>query len=242
MQRYCIEISYLGTDFAGWQSQINATGVQTLIEKALTQLLKSPILIVGSSRTDAGVHALQQFAHFDTSNTFEIEDFCYRLNQMLPFSICIKNIVEVKPNFHSRYDAVSRSYEYRITRKKNPFLLGQAHVFSSYLDIDLMNKANKILFQHTDYQAFSKVHTDVNSFHCTIMRAEWISNTDLLVFHIKANRFLRGMVRTIVGTLMEVGLKKLSIEGFEQIILSKDRKNAGAAVPAKGLFLTEVNY
>ncbi len=242
MHRYCIEISYLGTDFAGWQSQINATGVQTLIEKALTQLLKTPILIVGSSRTDAGVHALQQFAHFDTSNTFEIDDFCYRLNQMLPFSICIKNIVEVKPNFHSRYDAVSRSYEYRITRKKNPFLLGQAHLFSSYLDIDLMNKANKILFQHTDYQAFSKVHTDVTSFHCTIIRAEWISNNDLLVFHIKANRFLRGMVRAIVGTLIQVGLKKLSIEGFEQIILSKDRKNAGAAVPAKGLFLTEVNY
>jgi tRNA pseudouridine38-40 synthase len=242
MHRYCIELSYLGTDFAGWQSQINAIGVQTLIEKALSQLLKEPILIVGSSRTDAGVHALQQFAHFDTSVTFDIADFCYRMNQMLPFSICIKNIAVVKPNFHSRFDAISRSYEYRITRKKDPFLIGQAYFFSTYLDIDLMNEACKILFEHTDYQAFSKVHTDVTTFHCTIMRAECIVTNDLLVFHIKANRFLRGMVRAIVGTLIDVGLNKLSLEDFEQIILLKNRKNAGASVPAKGLFLTEVNY
>lgn len=242
MARYCIELSYLGTDFAGWQNQINAVTIQETIEKGLSILLKKTTAILGSSRTDAGVHAYQQFAQFDFEGDLDIPDLSYRLNHILPFSISIKQIKSVSDSFHARFDAKSRAYEYRITKVKNPFLIGRAYQFGTYLDFEKMNLACQILFKHTDFECFSKIHTDVKTFNCEIMRAEWIQVGSDLIFHIKANRFLRGMVRAIVGTLMQVGLGKITVAHFENIILSKNRSNAGVSVPAKGLFLTEVNY
>jgi tRNA pseudouridine38-40 synthase len=240
--RYCIEIAYLGTDFAGWQNQNNAVSVQELIEKGLTTLLRQEIQITGSSRTDAGVHASQQFAHFDCDKKINLPDLSYRLNQILPFSISIINIKDVVDSFHARFDAKARAYEYRITKVKDPFLQNRSYQFSTNLDIEMMNKACDLLLQYTDFECFSKLHTDVKTFNCDIYYANWVEYNQLLIFRIKANRFLRGMVRAIVGTLLEVGLGKMNLAQFESIILSKNRSNAGVSVPAKGLFLVEVEY
>jgi tRNA pseudouridine38-40 synthase len=242
--RYFIECAYRGTNFSGWQIQNNALAVQEVIEKALSTLLKRKIDITGSSRTDAGVHAMQQMAHFDVQEEINnLDNLVYRINKVLPFDISIQRIFIVEDDYHSRFEAISRKYEYRISRKKNPFQRGLSYEFNGDLDINLMNEACKILFFNTDFQCFSKIHTDVLTFNCTIIEARWEEKIgDLLVFHIKANRFLRGMVRAIVGTLLEVGLGKISLVDFEEIILSKDRKKAGWSVPAEGLFLMEVNY
>ena len=242
--RYFIECAYRGTNYSGWQIQINALTVQEVIEKALTTLLNREILLTGSSRTDAGVHAHQQFAHFEIEEEIlDCENLVYRMNKMLPFDISIHKIFRVADDYHSRFEALSRKYEYRISRKKNPFHRGLSYEFNGNLNIELMNNACQILFKYIDYQCFSKINTDVLTFNCTILEAQWKEEeNDLLVFHIKANRFLRGMVRAIVGTLLEIGMGKLSVSDFEKIILSKDRKKAGRAVPAEGLFLMEVNY
>jgi tRNA pseudouridine38-40 synthase len=242
--RYFIDCSYRGTKYCGWQIQENANTVQVEIEKALSILLKFPISIMGSSRTDTGVHAVQQVAHFDIENDIlNLENLAYRLNKILPFDISIKRIYPVNDDYHCRFEATSRKYEYRISSLKNPFLRGLYYEFNQDLNIELMNESCQKLFQHLDFESFSKIKTDVNTFNCTIMEAAWENReNDMLVFHIKANRFLRGMVRAIVGTLLEVGAGKLSVDDFEQIILSKNRKKAGRAVPAEGLFLMEVNY
>lgn len=242
--RYFIECAYQGTNYSGWQIQINALTVQEVIEKALTTLLKHKTEITGSSRTDAGVHAMQQFAHFEMEEEIrDCDNLVYRMNKLLPFEISVQNIFKVADDYHSRFEATSRKYEYRISRKKNPFQKGHSYEFNGDLNIELMNEACQILFKHIDYQCFSKINTDVLTFNCTILEAYWQEETnDLLVFHIKANRFLRGMVRAIVGTLLEIGMGKLSVSEFEIIILSKNRKKAGRAVPAEGLFLMEVNY
>jgi tRNA pseudouridine38-40 synthase len=242
--RYFIECSYQGTKYCGWQIQENANTVQAEIEKALSTLLKIPVTIMGSSRTDTGVHAVQQVAHFDIENDIQnLENLAYRLNKILPFDISIKRIYPVKDDYHCRFEATSRKYEYRISFLKNPFLRGLYYEFNQDLNIELMNESCQKLFQYHDFECFSKIKTDVKTFNCTIMEATWEKReNDMLVFHIKANRFLRGMVRAIVGTLLEIGAGKLSVEDFEQIILSKNRKKAGRAVPAEGLFLMEVNY
>ena len=242
--RYFIECAYKGTNYSGWQIQINALTVQEVIEKALSTLLKHKIDVTGSSRTDTGVHAMQQFAHFEMEEEIiDCENLVYRINKLLPFDISVQKIFKVADNYHSRFEAISRKYEYRISRKKNPFQKGLSYEFNGNLDIERMNEASRILFKHIDYQCFSKIKTEVLTFNCTILEAEWKEEkNDLLVFHIKANRFLRGMVRAIVGTLLEVGTGKISVSDFERIILSKDRKKAGWSVPAEGLFLMEVNY
>lgn len=242
--RYFIKCAYKGTNYSGWQIQDNAPTVQAEIEKTLSTLLKHKIDITGSSRTDTGVHAVQQMAHFEMVNEIsDCDNLVYRMNKLLPFDISVQKIFNVADDYHSRFEAISRKYEYRISRKKNPFQRGLTYEFNGNINIDLMNEACKILFKHIDYQCFSKIHTDVLTFNCTISEAEWEEKQeDLLVFSIKANRFLRGMVRTIVGTLLEVGLGKISLTAFEEIILSKDRKKAGRSVPAEGLFLMEVNY
>lgn len=242
--RYFIECAYRGTNYSGWQIQDNAITVQSEIEKALSTLLKHKIDITGSSRTDTGVHAIQQMAHFEMVNEIlDCDNLVYRMNKLLPLDISVQKIFTVADDYHSRFEAISRKYEYRISRKKNPFQRGLAYEFNGNINIALMNEACKILFRHIDYQCFSKINTDVLTFNCTIMEAQWAEKQDdLLVFSIKANRFLRGMVRTIVGTLLEVGLGKISLTAFEEIILSKDRKKAGRSVPAEGLFLMEVNY
>jgi tRNA pseudouridine38-40 synthase len=242
--RYLIEFSYKGTNYCGWQIQQNANSVQAEIEKRLSLLLRTSQGVTGSSRTDTGVHAEQQFAHFDTEIIIEdISAMIYKLNKILPNDIAILSLQKVEDTFHSRFDAISRKYEYRISRKKSPFLFGMSYYFVKDLDIDLMNKSAEILFKHIDYESFSRIKTEVKTFECTIMEARWENvDSETLIFHIKANRFLRGMVRTIVGTMIEIGLGRISVADFEQIIISKNRKNAGRAVPAEGLFLVEVNY
>jgi len=242
--RYFIECSYRGTNYSGWQIQENAISIQSEIENTLRTLLKYKIAITGSSRTDAGVHAVQQMAHFEMKvEISDCDNLVYRMNKLLPFDISVQKIFNVADDYHARFEAASRKYEYRISRKKNPFQRGLTYEFNGNINIDLMNEASKILLKHIDYQCFSKIRTDVVTFNCTISEAHWREKEeDLLVFSIKANRFLRGMVRTIVGTLLEVGLGNISLGGFEEIILSKDRKKAGRSVPAEGLFLMEVNY
>jgi len=240
--RYFFEISYSGTNYHGWQYQKNATGVQEVVENALSKLLREKISIVGSGRTDTGVHCIQQFFHADIEKKFDRGHVLQRLNAFLPADIVIKSILMVKPDAHARYDARTRVYEYRITRVKDPFLIDRAFYFFRDLDVPTMNRAAALLRGRHDFQCFSKVKTDVNHFICEVMQVGWNQKGELLVFTIAANRFLRGMVRAIVGTLLEVGTGKISIKEFQEIIQSKDRKRAGMNVPAEGLYLTKVKY
>jgi|TARA_B110000495_G_scaffold151082_1_gene134071 tRNA pseudouridine38-40 synthase len=235
-------LSYKGTNYHGWQIQPDASSVQEEITKALATILQEKILLIGAGRTDAGVHASQMFAHVDTVKKLT-DDYVHKLNAILPNDIVIKSIKEVSDETHARFDAVSRTYEYRILLGRDPFLLDitwQLH--QKNLQIEKMNEAANLLFEYEDFESFSKVKTDVNTFNCTIMKAVWTLEDKHLIFHIKANRFLRNMVRAIVGTLLEVGLGKKTVEDFRKIIESKKRSEAGLSVPAKGLFLTEVCY
>lgn len=241
--RYFIEFSYKGTKYSGWQRQNNAISVQQLLDEALTLILRETIETVGSSRTDTGVHAEQQYAHFDISNEMKDTDLTtYRLNSRLPFDIAVHRIFRVEDTAHSRFDATHRRYEYRIIKRKNPFLSDGSHIFHKPLDIEKMNKAAALLLVYKNFESFSKIHTQVNNFLCDITVAEWFEKDGILIFSIKANRFLRGMVRGLVGTLLEVGVGKRSVEDFEKIILAQDRSKAGAQAPAQGLFLVEVGY
>ncbi len=240
--RYFIELSYKGTNYHGWQIQPDASSVQEEITKALATILQEKILLVGAGRTDAGVHASQMFAHVDTVKKLT-DDYVHKLNAILPNDIVIKSIKEVFDETHARFDAVSRTYEYRILLGRDPFLLETTwQLHQKNLQIEKMNEAANLLFKYEDFESFSKVKTDVNTFNCTIMKAVWTLEDKHLIFHIKANRFLRNMVRAIVGTLIEVGLGKKTVEDFRKIIESKKRSEAGLSVPAKGLFLTEVCY
>lgn len=240
--RYFFEIAYKGTNYAGWQSQPNAIGVQAVVENALSKLLRIEVTILGSGRTDTGVHCEQQFFHVDVEQVIDEVSFLGKINSFLPNDIAIRSIRLVNKEAHARFSATERAYEYRITLKKNPFLEGQALYYFKDTDIDLMNKAAAILVGVHDFEAFSKVKTDVNNFNCNLTRAEWVKEGDRLIFHISANRFLRGMVRAIVGTLLEVGNGKLSLQDFKLILESKDRKQAGMNVAPHGLFLTNVVY
>lgn len=242
--RYFIEFSYKGTNYHGWQRQNNAASIQEKIEKAVSVLIGCSVDIVGSSRTDAGVHAEQQYAHFDLEKLLplSLQNLEYRLNAILPRDIAIHRIFEVDKEAHSRFDAIYRRYEYRITVKKNAFVYERAWLYKGHLDLDKMNQAAALLLQYKDFESFSKLHTDVKTHICHISRAEWYWQGDTLTFTVKANRFLRGMVRALVGTLIEVGRGKLTISEFEEIIQAKDRKKAGAQAPAHGLTLVEVAY
>lgn len=241
--RYFIEISYKGTDFIGWQRQLKGRSVQQTLEEAMATILRQPVELVGSSRTDAGVHAEQQFAHFDCEvPVADPEKLVYRLNSILPFDLAVRRIFPVEEEVHARFDATHRRYEYRIIRHKNPFLINQAYQFRLKLDLGTLNAAAALLLQFNDFESFSKVHTDVKTFLCTITTAEWREEGGTLVFNIQANRFLRGMVRALVGTLLDVGTGKQSVADFERIILAKNRQYAGAQAPAHGLFLVEVGY
>ncbi len=240
--RYFFEIAYNGSSYHGWQNQANAIGVQQVVENALSKLLREKIAIVGSGRTDAGVHCIQQFFHVDIKSEFEPQFLLVRLNSFLPKDISIQALQKVKSEAHARYDAFERSYEYKITKVKNPFLAGYAYYFFQDVDMPLMNKAASLLVGTHDFECFSKVKTDVNNFSCNIKLAKWNQKSGLLVFNISANRFLRGMVRAIVGTLLDVGTGKISVVEFEKIMAGKDRKKAGMNVPPEGLYLKEVKY
>ncbi len=241
--RFFIELQYLGTNYHGWQIQPDAISVQEVIQKAISILLKSKIDITAAGRTDAGVHALQMFAHFDTTTEFDRKTLIHRLNNFLPKDISILNIFQVDKNAHARFDAISRSYQYHIHLGKNPFNTNTSwQLFNKQLDVDKMNELASILLNHTNFKCFSKSNTDVFTYNCAITEAKWIKNGNSLQFHITANRFLRNMVRAIVGTLYNAGTGKINREDFIAILESGNRQKAGFSVPAKGLFLTKVTY
>jgi tRNA pseudouridine38-40 synthase len=240
--RYFIELSYNGKAYHGWQNQPNAISVQEVVEDALSKLLKTKIAIVGAGRTDAGVHAEQLFAHFDYEPPFNVEMLIFKLNSFLPVDISIQNIFEVKAESHARFHALSRTYNYIITQRKDVFNSEGSCYIKHDLDIDKMNEAAKILFDYRNFKCFSRSNTDVNTYNCTIMLAQWKEHNSQLIFTIKADRFLRNMVRAIVGTMLNIGLGKTSIEELHKIINSEDRSKAGASVPAHGLYLSRIEY
>lgn len=240
--RYFIQLSYSGTAYHGWQIQPNAISVQEVVEKALSTILKEKISIVGAGRTDAGVHATQIFAHFDFNVISDKNLIIYKLNSILPKDVAVQDLFEVKDDAHARFNALSRKYLYRISLKKDVFSTKQAYYFKQHLDLDKLNAATKILFEYIDFECFSKSNTDVHTFNCTIMEANWVLKEDELQFSIKADRFLRNMVRAIVGTLITIGLGKIEVEDMHSIIKSKNRSEAGFSVPAHALYLTQVAY
>lgn len=240
--RYFIKLSYFGKNYHGWQTQPNVTSVQEKLQTSISTILRSQIEIVGAGRTDTGVHATQMYAHFNVESKLN-DNFVYKLNAILPNDIVVYSVFLVANDAHARFDATSRSYKYQIFLGRNPFLLDVSwQIHHKNIDIEAMNKACKILFEYNDFECFSKVKTDVHTFNCTITTAKWVLKDNTLTFYISANRFLRNMVRAIVGTLLDIGLGKTSVENFKKIIESKNRSNAGVSVPAKGLFLTEVKY
>ena len=240
--RYFIQFAYNGTHYHGWQFQPNAPSVQETLNKALSVLLHAPINAMGAGRTDAGVHAEEMYAHFDFETSIDVSTLVHKLNSYLPKDIAVFDIILVHDDAHCRFDATKRTYEYHINTVKNPFMEELSWYFNRNLDVDLMNKAAKILLNHTNFQCFSKVNTDVNTFDCTIFEAYWEIKNNNLVFTISANRFLRNMVRAIVGTLINIGLHKITLTDFENIIISKSREKAGFSVPAHGLYLTKIDY
>lgn len=240
--RYFIELAYLGTAYHGWQIQPDATSVQECIQEALSLLLQQKIEIVGAGRTDAGVHAKQLYAHFDVEESLDEGILTFKLNSILPKDISIQSIFKVKNDVHARFDAVRRSYEYHIVSDKNPFLIDQAYHLKKPLDLNKMNEAAAILKNYTNFKCFSKSRTDVKTYNCKVEEAYWELKENKLVFHITADRFLRNMVRAIVGTLLDIGLGKSAVESMHDIIAGEDRSKAGTSVPAHGLYLTKVEY
>lgn len=240
--RYFIQFSYNGTNYHGWQYQPNATTIQETLNKALSVILNSEISVMGAGRTDTGVHAKVMFAHFDLEREIEEQSTVHKLNSYLPKDIAVSALIPVHDEAHARFDAKKRTYEYHIHTHKNVFLQELSWYYQQELDIDLMNEAAALLLEHTDFQCFSKVNTEVFTYNCKITAAYWKSENDTLIFTISADRFLRNMVRAIVGTLIKVGLQKISISDFNTIIESKDRSEAGFSVPAHGLYLTEIEY
>jgi tRNA pseudouridine38-40 synthase len=240
--RFFIELSYNGQAYHGWQNQPNAISVQEVLEKALSTLLKNTISVMGAGRTDAGVHASQMFAHFDFEGKIDYKDLIYKLNSFLPKDIAVLDVFEVYSEAHTRFDALSRTYNYKISTLKSVFDYNFAYQVQLPLDIDAMNEACKILLEYKDFQCFSKSNTDVKTYNCEVKEAFWTKNSEQLVFTITADRFLRNMVRAIVGTMVNVGFGKLKPDDLHGIIASKDRCKAGFSAPAHGLYLLEIVY
>ena len=242
-KRFFIYFSYKGAAYHGWQIQPNGVSVQEVLTRALCTILRTELEVVGAGRTDAGVHAKLMVAHFD----LEIDlpagfDLVAKLNCFLPGDIAVFKIVEVKPEAHARFDAISRRYEYHIVTHKDVFKTELTARESIKLDFEKMNAAAKTLLEYSDFTSFSKLHTDVKTNNCVVSHAEWTKQGDEWVFTIEADRFLRNMVRAIVGTLFEVGRQKMSLEEFRMVVESKNRCKAGTSVPARGLYLVEIKY
>lgn len=243
MNRYFIYLGYNGKEYCGWQIQPNGMTVQQRLEESLSTILRSKIAVVGAGRTDAGVHARRMVAHFEMEQPLtDLSFLTDKLNRILPPDIAVYKIVPVVPDAHARFDAVSRTYRYYLTLHKNPFNFNQVYRYHSPLDFERMNEACKVLFEYTDFTSFSKLHTDVKTNNCRIMYARWHQERDVWVFTIQADRFLRNMVRAVVGTLLEVGRGKLSIDGLRKVIEKKDRCSAGVSMPGHALFLEDVAY
>ncbi len=240
--RYFLELSFDGTDYHGWQRQPNALSVQQLLEEALSMLLSAPISVVAAGRTDAGVHAHQLFVHFDTELKLDAAELVHRLNRFLPEAIVVHELFEVRSEAHARFDALSRTYCYRISTVKNPFSNRFAWYVAQPLNLEAMNEAATMLLGTHDFECFSKSHTDVKTYICTITQAVFEPLEDEIVLTIRADRFLRNMVRAIVGTLVEVGSGKRDLSSIQSLLESKSRSEAGVSVPAKGLSLVAVEY
>jgi len=242
--RAFIYLAYDGTNYHGWQIQPNGMTVQQRLQEALTTLLRKDTEIVGAGRTDTGVHARLMVAHFDTESAIDLDALAHRLNRMLPYDIAIHRIVPVASDAHARFSATARTYEYHITTQKDPFARLRALHFPQPLDVEAMNAAAEILLTHEDFTSFSKLHTDVATNICHVSHARWQSDAEgkRLVFTITANRFLRNMVRATVGTLLEVGTHRISIDQFRSILNQKDRCAAGQSMPAHALYLTGIQY
>lgn len=241
--RYFFEIAFNGNPFHGWQIQENAITVQQVVQEKLQLIHKNEKPIVtGCGRTDAGVHAEQFFFHVDIPTITNIDKYCFQMNNMLPIEIQLKKICLVKEDAHARFDALSRTYEYRFSTLKSPFNSGFVTYISEKVNVNSMNECCEMIKGKHDFTSFSKTHTDVNHFFCEIFDAEWIKKDEQIIFQVKANRFLRNMVRALVGTMVLVGKEKISLSDFEKIMLSKDRTNAGPSAKAQGLFLTNISY
>jgi tRNA pseudouridine38-40 synthase len=243
MQRYFVQVSYLGTAYNGWQFQPNAPSVQETIERCFSKVFgNTAIPIVGCGRTDAGVHAKSYFFHVDLPQVWDEQHVCFKLNRMLPPDISAIQAMKVSAEFHARFHATKRTYRYFLHQQKDPFQLDQSWYFQQDLDMNAMNLAAARLLGTKDFGSFSKLHTTVKTNICTVYHAEWVQTNNQWYFEISANRFLRNMVRAIVGTLIEVGLGNLTIEDIDSIIEAKDRGQAAVSVPAHGLFLWEIEY
>ncbi|HEX7905075.1 MAG TPA: tRNA pseudouridine(38-40) synthase TruA [Chitinophagaceae bacterium] len=241
MSRYFLEVSYKGTNYSGFQVQENANTIQAEIEKAFTILQRDKIVMTGSSRTDAGVHALQNFFHFDYEGEIN-PHFIYKMNAILPGDIVAKKLLPVTSDLHSRFDAVSREYKYFIYRHKDPFLKDRAFFFPYKVDLNLLQQAAAILTDYNDFTSFSKRNTQVKTFQCQVFQSLWLQEDGCLVYNVKADRFLRGMVRALTATMLGIGRGKISLDEFKRVIEAKDCTKASFAVPANGLFLVEVSY
>jgi len=243
-QKYAMLLQYNGKNYHGWQIQSNANSVQQTLQTCFSNILGQKVQIIGCGRTDTGVHAKKYVAHFcaKTLSTKQIHSLLTKINSYLPYDIKIFDIKKVEQDFNARFDAVSRTYKYYIAKTKQRFNNDFSWFYSAKLNIEQMNIASCKLYDYTDFTSFSKVNTQVNNFNCDIYFAQWEETEEYLIFTIKANRFLRNMVRCIVGTLIEVGKGKISVEDFARIIETKDRTKAGFSVEAKGLFLQEAEY
>ncbi len=239
--RYFLEVAYRGTHYSGFQIQDNANTIQAEVEKALAVLHRRPIELTSSSRTDAGVHSMQNFFHFDTKLIIDSKSI-YRLNAILPPDICIRSINKVNNIFHCRFDALSREYKYFIYFKKNPFLRDIAYYYPYSLNKSILDKAAEIVKYNYDFKSFSKRNTQVKTFSCTIEESEWFNENDSLVYYVKSNRFLRGMIRALVGTMLKTAREALTIEDFIKILENRSTISADFSAPAHGLFLIKVNY
>ena len=239
--RYFCSVAYDGSNYHGWQSQKNAISVQQVIEESLTTVLRTKITITGSGRTDTGVHASEQVFHFDVEKELN-QDSLFKFNSILPQDIALNDLAQVRDDAHARFDALQRSYQYQIVRRKSPFLKKHSYLFTKDLDLDKMDRACQYLLKQKDFESFSRVKTDVNNFLCQLSEAYWEERNEMLVFHVSSNRFLRGMVRAMVGTLLDIGTGKLNLTELKSVLKSRDRKKAGRAVPAEGLFLSRVEY
>ena len=240
--RFFIQFSYFGKAYHGWQNQPNAITVQEVLENAMSKILNSPISVMGAGRTDTGVHAKEMYAHFDIEQLPKIPELLFKLNSYLPKDIAVKRIFEVKEDAHARFNATARTYEYHISKTKDPFIMDMSYLIWKDLDLVKMNTAAEFLIGKNDFECFSKSNTDVFTNICDLREAKWEEEKDKLIFTITADRFLRNMVRAIVGTLLNVGVGKYSADYVNTILKSKDRTMAGASVPAKGLYLTSIVY
>ena len=242
-KRYFIFLGYDGSNYHGWQVQPNGNSVQAELQKALSTLLRAPTEVVGAGRTDAGVHAVDMAAHFDTRQPIDCGQLAYKLNRLLPSDISVREVRQVDPSMHARFSAKARTYYYYIHTRKDPFVRRHSCFMHYQLDFELMNEAGRMLTTFSDFASFCKTHTDVKTTLCQLQRAEWERIDDHHYrFVITANRFLRNMVRAIVGTLIDVGRHRLTLEEFRRVVESGKRTEAGESMPAHALFLQKVDY